>query len=54
MEASKLTVASRELTNQHSRVLEIIFQVFSEDVFKCGQIEAILECRNEQDLRFGP
>ena len=44
MEAGKLTVASSKFTDQHSGVLEVIFQVFREDVLKCCQIEAIFQC----------
>lgn len=54
VEAGELTVAARELAQDHRRVLEVVAEVLDENVFEAGQVEAILEGRHEKHVCLGP
>ena len=54
VEASKLTVATREFTENHGRILELVAKVLDVQVLKACQIEPVLQRRHEEHLSFGP
>ena len=54
IEAWELGLAASELAEHHRWVLEVIAEIFDEDVFEACQIEAIFECRDEEDVRLWP
>ena len=54
VEASKLTVATREFTENHGRILELVAKVLDVQVLKACKIEPVLQRRHEEYLCFGP
>ena len=54
VEASKLTVATREFTENHGRILELVAKVLDMKVLEACEIEAVFKSRYEEHLSFGP
>ena len=52
MESGELRIAPCELAEDHGRVLEVLHVVLDHDILDAGQVEAVLEGGDEEDLCF--
>ena len=53
-EASELRVVASELAEDHGRVLEVLAEMLDPEILEAGEVEAVLERRDEQDVRLRP
>lgn len=52
VEAGELCIAPCELAEDHGRVFEVLHVVLDHDILDAGQVEAVLEGGDEEDLGF--